>query len=121
MNKNGKKMNKKCEKYRELFVFGEESTLQEHLQICADCQEEHRKQQVVSMLIKESAPIIQKKETSVKFSKIAASIGIIIISTFFITNTSNIKPEYQNSSTDDVSVVTQMGLPTDDYGLLTVN
>lgn len=124
-------MVEKCNKYESLFIFGSEEDLQTHLKTCSDCKQEHEKMQNVSQLVKEIAPFVGKKSSSKLLIKVAA--GFVVLSLSFLTiylNQMNTKELYKSEqasvkekssvSYKDNSVIAQMGLPTDEYGLLVV-
>lgn len=119
-------MTEKCNKYQPLFIFASEDALFEHLKVCPDCRKEHEQMENVANLVKEVKPYI-KKETKllkIKFpSQIAACFIVAILCFFAITNYS-----YYIASKNDNdealalvkqdSISTQMGVPTDEYGLI---
>lgn len=116
-------MTQKCSKYESLFVFGNEEDLQKHLENCPECRLEHEKMQRVALLVKEVKPFISRKSFYKKhMAKIAACFIFISIGFYGITQYSN----YTIASQDDLklvkdnSIIAQMGLPADEYGLLDV-
>lgn len=113
-------MSNECSRYRDLFVFQDEQDFYEHIKSCASCKAEHAEQLAVSMLIKQSAVQIKKRNKSFRIPKIAASLAIIGISSFVITTSHFSSNPYHVISEKETSVVAQLGLPADDYGLLTV-
>lgn len=113
-------MSNECSKYRELFVFQDEQNFLEHIKHCESCKSEHAEQLAVSMLLRQSAVEIKKRNKRVRLSKIAASLAIIGISAFIITTSHFPSNPYNVISEKETSVIAQLGLPADDYGLLTV-
>ncbi|HSA06729.1 MAG TPA: hypothetical protein P5556_06085 [Candidatus Gastranaerophilales bacterium] len=119
-------MSDKCNKYESLFIFATEEALAKHLEICEDCRHEHAKMKKTETLIKEIKPYykkIYKKRLDDNIVKIAA--GFIILSlTYFSANYLNLMNSNINtleiSYAENESIVAEMGLPTDEYGLLTV-
>lgn len=120
-------MKPKCEKYESLFVFGTEEELAKHLEICEDCQQEHFKAQKIQNLVKEASSYYKNKKNrkniiKSNLVKIAAGFTILFLTYFsasqlFINDKLN---EYDLSYLEKESVISEMGLPTDEYGLLMV-
>lgn len=110
----------KCNKYEGLFVFGSEDDLQEHLKVCPDCQKEHEEIQKVSVLVKEVKPFIRKKSQRPKIKLKVAACFFTLILGFGMINFLTPKDINQNKTSlaTEISPVAQMGLPTDEYGLL---
>lgn len=115
-------MDNKCTKYESLFIFSAEDELQAHLEICPDCKEEHSKMLQVASLAKEVKPFLNKGPVKINLlSKVAACliISLLAFSSVKLLYKDNLNP-YNLNSIKESSVITQMGLPTDDYGLLDV-
>lgn len=119
-------MKEKCNKYESLFIFGSQKDLEEHLKTCPDCQNEYNETEKVISLVREVKPFIRKeRRDNTLLLKIAASflalfIGFFAINhysgkTFLDKNQESIALLVKNNSS-----ITQMGLPTDEYGLLKV-
>ncbi len=122
-----KKMSEKCEKYESLFIFGSEEELASHLEICEDCRQEHSKMQKTQNLIKEVKSYYEtekpnKKKLNIDLIKIATGIIILCLTCFSASHLLIDKKagEYSLSYWESESIVSEMGLPTDEYGLLTV-
>lgn len=113
-------MVEKCNKYEGLFVFGSEHDLQEHLKVCSDCQKEHEEMQKVSSLVKEVKPFIRKKSSRSKVKLKVAACFLTLIFGFGMINLLIPKDINKNKTSlaTEISPVAQMGLPTDEYGLL---
>lgn len=122
-------MKKKCDKYESLFIFADEETLNKHLQECEDCRKEHEKMSKVSALVKEAEPELKKRATFVNSLKIACVLflfisGGVFLQLFTPTNLNLTKTTITANTNLDVSfeyedsIIADMGLPTDDYGLL---
>lgn len=121
-------MTDKCNKYESLFVFGNEEKLQEHIAVCSDCREEHEKMNKTAAIAKEVS-IHYKNFGKPKPLQLAikAVAGVIVIFMAYFVINQNIQNIINNdingynlSYSQDDSVVSEMGLPTDDYGLLMV-
>ncbi|MBQ9244745.1 hypothetical protein IJ182_00590 [bacterium] len=112
---------KKCNKYEGLFVFRSEEELNKHLEECPECREEHEKLLKVSNLVKEVAPAYLAKKEKNTFIKRAACVAMIFT---FLTAFTGYKVydeySYQANSGDDYSYITELGLPTDDYGFFEI-
>jgi hypothetical protein len=117
-------MNEKCDKYKELFINNDENVLIEHLKICPECKDEHEQMTKVVNLVKEVKPLFYKKKHNKMFLLKAAAGLTILITAFFAVNISldNSIPDTGNdnllSSLQETSIINEMGLPVDDYGLL---
>ncbi len=113
----------KCNKYEGLFVFGDEKTFNEHLLNCEDCQKEHFKYERVSQLIKEVTPVYLKRENNKKISaikKLACCFVLFVGLTgcytcYYMYDVNNFSIE-----TADESCITDIGLPIDEYGFLSL-
>ncbi len=112
----------KCNKYEGLFVFRNEEELNEHLKECPECREEHEKQQKVSALIKEVAPVYLNKKHQEK-SLLIKKFACCFILFAAISSVAGYKMyedyNYQASLSDD-SYIQMMGLPTDEYGFFEI-
>ena len=122
-------MTKKCDKYESLFIFADEETLNKHLQECEDCRREHEKMHKVSALVKEAEPELKRRAAFFNSLKVACVLFLFITGgVFFQTfapmqlNTTNATMTASISSDMSFdyedSIIADMGLPTDDYGLL---
>ncbi len=110
---------KKCNNYESFFIFKDEETFNNHLKNCPDCRAEHEKYLKVSQLVKEVSDVYLKQEQKNKYSvikKIACCFiicsGLISFTGYQVYNNSYI------SDNSDISYISVMGLPTDDYGFL---
>ena len=79
----------------------------------------------ISNLIKEAKPLYFERKRKHALAKkmfclmTPVLIGTFVFLPFYATNNNITSLSYENSSS--VSVIEQMGLPTDDYGLLMVD
>ena len=102
-----------------------EEQLEEHLKTCLDCREQHEKMNKTASIVKEVAPYYENYGKTKSYNVILkAAAGVIIMTlAYFLVNYSvlenNIKG-YNLSNNESESVIAEMGLPTDDYGLLMV-
>lgn len=121
-------MKKKCDKYEGFFVFGTEEMLREHLAICADCREEHEKINKTASIVKEVAPYYTNyRKNTINSNLLKTAAGVVIMSLAFsvlyfnnyLPDTNAKKYNISKVSQND-SVIAEMGLPADDYGLLMV-
>lgn len=116
--------NNECSKYEGLFIFGSEEALREHLITCSHCRKEHSEMEEIAGIVKEVKPFIRKKAYNNDFKmKLVAGFIFIFIAFFAI------KPILINSvtnldsgffSNEESSSIADMGLPTDEYGLLRI-
>lgn len=117
-------MDKKCDKYESIFIFGNNEELQKHIEECEHCRKEHEDLKKVSSLIKETKPYYLKKyRNSKKIIKSVAGFFLICIVIFAVQNRfekRSLLNEINIATNEDYSVIEQMGLPTDDYGLFMV-
>jgi len=118
-------MSEKCNKYESLFVFGTDEQLEEHLKICPECREQHEKMNKTASVVKEVSTYYENYKKPVSYHILLRSAaGLIIIAlTYFMVNYSILENNvngYNLSNNESESVIAEMGLPTDDYGLLMV-
>lgn len=122
-------MTKKCDKYESLFIFADEETLNKHLQECEDCRREHEKMHKVSALVKEAEPELKRRAAFFNSLKVACVLvlfitGGVFFQTFAPMQLNNTNATMTASISSDMSfdyedsIIADMGLPTDDYGLL---
>ena len=122
-------MTKKCDKYESLFIFADEETLNTHLQECEDCRREHEKMHKVSALVKEAEPELKRRAAFFNSLKVACVLflfitGGVFFQTFAPMQLNNTNATMTASISSDMSfdyedsIIADMGLPTDDYGLL---
>jgi len=113
-------MNNKCTKYEALFTFGNDETLNKHIEICDECKKEHDKMNKVSKLLQEVKPYYIAKRKNLAKLKAACAISVILLSSVtmgiinFNSDISDIIKYGNTLSAED------LGLPTDAYGLLMV-
>ena len=117
-------MTEKCTKYESLFIFGNDKDMQEHIKCCSVCKKEDEDMLNVANLVKEVVPYIKRKrQTNTLTIRIAAGFTVLFLSFLIIHfNQINTKSSYMSDSilANEKSVVAQMGLPTDEYGLFVV-
>jgi hypothetical protein len=117
-------MKEKCTKYESLFIFGTEQDLAAHLEVCSDCKAEHEKMHKVSNLVKEVKPLYNRNTGNNKILLKFAACFIIMIGSFFAYNGYNNKMIAELNYESEIlvnsghSIITDTGLPTDEYGLI---
>lgn len=116
-------MSEKCSKYESLFIFGSEEDLNLHLAECQVCRSEHEKMQKVSALVKEVKPLYKKGSNNKIILNAAACFVLMILSFMAYNNYNNMVIAELNRESDVLvnsghSMITDNGLPTDDYGLI---
>ncbi len=113
-------MTEKCNKYEALFIFGNDETLQKHIEECEDCRKEHEKMQKVSELLKEVRPYYRQKRKNIAKMKIACAIFTICFSSVtlgVINLNTDISDTIKYGST---LTAEDLGLPVDSYGFIMV-
>ena len=113
-------MEHNCQKYKALFLFANEEDFYSHLCDCNDCSEEQSKMNRVSSLIKEIAPIYLEKQKKSRYKKIVSCCAILIFGLASIVGFELINQNIDTASYQVHSIVSDMGLPVDDYGLLQI-
>lgn len=112
-------MENKCDKYETLFIFSKDDYFNEHLSNCSECSDEHEKMLKVSSLVKEVKPLYLAKEKRIQAQKLVASFLLFICCVGFIGISIN-NERHSRLQNAQESVIAKMGLPVDEYGLLTV-
>lgn len=113
-------MKPKCNRYEQLFIFGDNEKLLSHLQECEECKNEHAKMQQIQNLVKEVKPHLKKKN-NLNLTKIAAGLTTIVLVYFSISYNFLADNTYNDYLSENPSIIQEMGLPTDEYGLLMVD
>ena len=114
-------MNNKCTKYEGLFIFGDETALEKHLEECPDCRAEQEKMQKVSDLIGETKFYYKSKlRNRRKLKAICALMMFMFFSATFgvINDDSDL---YDILVYGDTLTAEDLGFPVDSYGLLMVD
>ena len=115
--------NKKCDKYEGFFVFGDEEKFNAHLSECECCRNEHERYKKISSLVKEVAPIYLEKESKNKMMTAAKRLACCMVVFVGLTAFTGYKV-YDNYTyqinIEQGSYVTEMGLPIDEYGFLSL-
>lgn len=117
--------NNKCDKYESYFVFQDEEKFKEHLNSCENCKQEHERYLKISSLVKEVAPIYleREKENKIKMMNAAKKLAACFVLFVSLTAFTGYKM-YDNYvyqvSLEQESTVSEMGLPIDEYGFLSL-
>lgn len=108
----------KCDKYESLFIFGVEAELLEHIKECPDCQRVHEKMNKVSSLVKETKfHFKQNRKKQAALRTICASL--LLVFTFGAIGLHSSYTDYTiKAAYNNAGYISDMGLPTDEYGLL---
>ena len=120
-------MNEKCTKFENLYVFGQEKELEEHIKNCPVCQAEMQKLERVSDLLQEAKPYYarQQKLSYVRMKVacvlclglfVSTLIGYFVQYNYFTASADNTYSEYTATQSTN-----EYGIPVDSYGLITVN
>ena len=115
--------NNKCDKYEGFFVFQDEEKFKEHLEECPTCNQVHKKLLKVSSLVKEVAPIyleIENKEKMMVAAKRLACCLVVFVGLTAFTGYEVYDNYTYHENLDQGSYVTEMGLPVDEYGFLSL-
>ena len=116
-------MNDKCTKFESLYLFRDETELEEHLKECPDCRAEKEKMNKVSELLQEVKPYYaQKRKRSFTQLKVACILcfgmftGLLIgyFTQYGYNTTSSAYYETEQTTND-------YGIPIDSYGLISLN
>ena len=117
------KENNHCNKYEGLFVFSDDETFNEHIKHCKDCQIEHNKYLKISSLVKEVKPVYierEKKKNMINAAKRLACCFVIFIGIAAFA-CYNLYSDYEYQlSIEQESAISEMGLPIDKYGFLSL-
>lgn len=117
----GKSMDKKCNKYEAYFTFASFDEYEKHLSTCEDCKKEKIKEDQLSYLIKDSAETYKDlyKRQKVKKTMIKIACGLLLFVSFgTIANfeTTQTNKNIHLITNSDTSVISEAGLPVDEYG-----
>ena len=114
-------MDKKCSKYEGLFIFSDEETLQNHLEECPDCRNEHEKMQKVSALISETKFYYKNKIRKIKKLKAVCAVMFIVFFSAVFGIASNESDIADALMYGDTLSAEDLGFPVDSFGLLMVD
>ena len=113
----------KCDKYESFFVFQDEETFNKHIMQCKDCEEEHKKYMKISSMVKEIAPLYLEREKKKKMMTSARRLACCLLVFIGLSAFTGYKVydnyAYQNISEEN-SYISEMGLPVDEYGFLSL-
>lgn len=113
-------MKEKCSKYESLFTFRSEEELLSHIEECEDCREEHEKMLKVSELLQEVRPYFVKKRKSTAKLKIACAVFMIMLSGTTL-GLLNLNTDVSDTLKYGAALTSEdMGLPVDQFGLISV-
>ncbi len=112
-------MAQECDKYEAFFVFAEEEEFKNHIENCESCRKEHQKMLKISSLVKEVKSSYLNNEGKKAVAKLTAVMFLLLFCTGFVTVILYDR-EYRDLAIVQESNVAQLGLPVDEYGLLTL-
>ena len=120
-------MNNNCNKYQYLFIFSDEEYLKEHIKNCPDCAKKHEISEKTANLVKEIKPYIINENINKKRLVLLKSCSAVVL--LCICLSWMVKSHYQSISSyqsillmvKESSIINEMGLPVDEYGLLQVH
>lgn len=115
-------MDKKCNKYEAYFTFASSDEYEKYLLTCEDCRKEKIKEEKLSYLIKDSAEtykdLYKRQKAKRTMIKIACSLLLFVsfgtIAGFDMTQQNN--NIHSTNTNTDTSVISEAGLPIDEYG-----
>lgn len=114
----------KCNKYEGYFIFKDDESLKKHLEECDECKKEHEKYIKVSSLLKEIAPIYLERENKRKMMTSAKRLACCFVVFVCLVSFTGYKMYdnylYQSNNSEQESYISEMGLPTDKYGFLSL-
>ena len=113
-------MSDNCKKYEGLFIFGDEATLQEHVDSCQDCKAEQEKMDKVSALLQEVRPAYKKKKKTYKAFQAACMIFTLFVCGVSVTTLDSKYGILDTVKYGQALTMEDMGFPVDSYGLLMV-
>ena len=114
-------MDEKCSKYEGLFVFSDETSLNQHILECEDCRAEHEKMQKVSSLLDEVKFYYRSRNRqNRKLKAICALLLFMVFTASFsvFTNDGDFADVLMYGETLSAE---DLGFPVDSYGLLMVD
>lgn len=115
-------MDKKCDKYEAYFTFATQEDFDKHLSECKDCRTEKEIEDKLSYLIKDSAATYKSMDKAQKrrnlMLKAACSLILVLSLGTFISFKAVKTYQYEQymTSTVETSVISEEGLPVDEYG-----
>lgn len=112
-------MTKKCDKYESLFVFSDEESFLNHVSQCDDCKLEHEKMLKVSDLIKEVKTTLRKQKANK--IKVACVVFIMMVGGLSINVADQQYGVLDKFKYGERLTLSDMGIPTDNYGLIMVD
>ena len=112
-------MARECDKYEAFFTFARDDEFKKHIESCENCRQEHLRMIKISSLVKEVKSFYLKNSRKKLITKLVASMMFLIFCTGFVTF-SVYDREYSLLTNFQESSVAQLGLPVDEYGLLTL-
>lgn len=115
--------NNKCDKYEAYFVFQDEEKFNEHIKECEACKQQNEKYLKISSLVKEVAPVYLERENKKKMMTAAKRLACCFVLFIGLSAFTGYKV-YDNYtyqvSLEQESTVSDMGLPIDEYGFLSL-
>lgn len=119
-------MDRNCNKYESYSIFGNEEDLKKHLLECEECKKEYENHQKLSALIKDAGKTYykmkNKEKTKKTMSKIACSFLFLALIGTYTGFQNKEQQKYQYfANMQEVSVIEEYGLPTDDLGFFDYN
>ena len=113
---------KKCNKFQEYFIFANKDDFQKHLEECPDCAAQNEEFERISELVKEVKFVYKQKKKNSLIKKVAC-ISALMMFTFSFSFVNNLGYFFDNnySELSENTIIDEMGMPIDSYGLIMVD
>lgn len=112
----------KCNKFQQYFIFSNNDDFQKHLEECPDCKAQNDEFERISDLVKEVKFVYKQKRKNKLITKVACVSALMMFTfSFALFNnvgyfTENVYSEYSQDT-----IIDEMGMPIDSYGLIMVD
>lgn len=113
---------KKCNKFKEYFIFSNDDEFQKHIEECPDCKVQNDEFEKISAVVKEVKFAYKQKQKSKLMTKVAC-ISALMMFTFSFSLFNNLGYLKENSYSEysQDTIIDEMGMPIDSYGLIMVD
>ena len=113
---------RKCNKFQEYFIFSNKEDFQKHLLECPDCAEQNAEFEKISELVKDVKFVYKKRKKNTLITKVAC-LSALMMFTVSVSLMNNIGYFFDDSYFEysQSTVIDEMGMPIDNYGLIMVD
>ncbi len=111
----------KCDKYEAYFLFANDADFKKHLSECEDCQSENEKYKKISALVKEAKPAYERNQRQKLMTKVACISAMMMFTLSFGLLDQINYDKYETAAYSEDTILDEMGMPIDNYGLLMVD